>query len=154
MAQEKEIQVLATNKKAYYQYHIVDKFKAGIVLTGTEVKSARARRISFNDAHCAFKNGELWLRNVHIAEYKYGSIHNHEPKSDRKLLLQKRELRRLQSKVKEKGFTIVPIEFFLNERALVKVEIALVKGKNTYSKKQSIKEKDQKRDMARAMKDY
>lgn len=154
MAQNQEIQSLATNRKAYYQYTIIDKYKAGMMLTGTEVKSARLRRISFTDAHCLFLNDELWLRNVHIAEYKFGSIHNHDPKRDRKLLLHKRELRRLQSKVKEKGLTIVPIEMFLNERGLVKLEIALVQGKNTFSKKHSIKEKDQKRDLARALKDY
>ncbi len=149
---EKEIRIVATNKKAYYQYFIMNRFKAGIMLKGTEVKSVRANRVSMSDAYCYFRNGELWVKNLHIAEYKFGGFVNHEPKSARKLLLHRRELRRLETKIKEKGLTIIPIEVFLSERDLVKVEIALVKGKKSYDKRHSIKDKDIKRDMQRNMK--
>jgi SsrA-binding protein len=150
----REIQVVSTNKKAYFQYEIVTKYKAGIVLTGTEVKSVRAGRVSMSDSYCLFLSGELWLRSMHIAEYQEGGLNNHVPKHDRKLLLNKRELRKLEAKTKERGFTIIPVEVFLNEKNMVKVEIALVRGKKLFSKKNTIKERDLKRDMDRSMRNY
>lgn len=151
---KREIKVLGSNKKAYFQYEIVDKYKAGIVLTGTEVKSVRSGRLSLSDSYCLFLSGELWLRSMHIAEYQEGGLNNHVPRHDRKLLLTKRELRKLEAKTKERGFTIIPVEVYLNEKNLVKVEVALVKGKKTFNKKNSIKERDIKRDMDRSMRDY
>ena len=151
---KREIKVVGNNKKAYFQYEIVDKYKAGIVLTGTEVKSVRSGRLSLSDSYCLFLSGELWLRSMHIAEYQEGGLNNHVPRHDRKLLLTKRELRKLEAKTKERGFTIIPVLVFLNEKNLVKVEIALVRGKKLFSKKNSIKEKDIKRDMDRSVRDY
>ncbi|MGB1204988.1 MAG: SsrA-binding protein SmpB [Chitinophagales bacterium] len=151
---KREIKVIATNKKAYFQYEIVDKYKAGIVLTGTEVKSVRGGRVSMSDSYCVFIRGELWLRSMHIAEYQEGGLNNHVPKHERKILLNKRELRKLEVKTKERGFTIIPVQVFLNEKNLVKVVIALVRGKKLFSKKNTIKERDIKRDMARSVRDY
>ena len=151
---KREIKVLGNNKKAYFQYEIVDKYKAGIVLTGTEVKSVRSGRLSLSDSYCVFLSGELWLRSMHIAEYQEGGLNNHVPRHDRKLLLTKRELRKLEAKTKERGFTIIPVKVFLNEKNLVKIEVALVKGKKTFNKKNSIKERDIKRDMDRSVRDY
>ena len=154
MAQDKDRVLLATNKKARFQYFLVDRYKAGMVLTGTEVKSARIGRVSLNDAYCVFKDGELWIKNMHIAEYKFGNLNNHEPRRKRKLLLQKRELKRLEAKVKEKGLTIIPVELFINERGYIKLEISLAKGKKAFNKKESIKQKDLKRDLERSMREY
>ncbi len=147
------IVVVASNKKADYQYSMVTKYKAGIQLVGTEVKSIRAGRISLSDAYCVFIHGELWVRNIHIAEYQQGGISNHQPKRARKLLLNKRELRKLESRIKERGLTIIPTEVFFNERNLVKIEIGLAKGRKTFDKSHRIKEKDMKRDMARSLRD-
>jgi SsrA-binding protein len=145
----KSIKVIASNRKAYHEYFFIDRYKAGVALVGTEVKSARGGRINMSDAFCLFKDGELWLRNMHIAEYPQGGLTNHLPKHDRKLLLQKRELRRLEAKIKERGLTIVPVEVFINERDMIKVEIALAKGKKAYDKRDSIKDRDLNRDMNR-----
>lgn len=153
-AEKRPIKVIATNKKAKFEYFFLDKYKAGVMLTGTEVKSVKLGRVSMSDAYCYFRMGELWLRNLHIAEYKQGGYNNHEPKRDRKLLLQKRELKKLEIKIKERGLTIIPVEVFISENGFVKVEIALSKGKKAYNKKQSIKEKDLKRDMDRSMRQY
>lgn len=145
----KPIKVVASNRRAYYEYSFIDRFKAGMVLVGTEVKSVRGGKVNMSDAYCIFKDGELWLRNMHIAEYAQGGLTNHLPKHDRKLLLQKRELRRLEAKIKERGLTIVPIEVFINERDRIKIEVALAKGKKAYDKRDSIKERDVKREMDR-----
>lgn len=143
------MKVIVRNKKAQFEYHIIETYVAGIVLKGTEIKSIRAGKVNINDAYCTFLWGELWVKNMHIAEYEHGNIYNHDPKRDRKLLLTKRELRRLQSKNVEKGMTIVPIQLFINDRGFAKLEIALAKGKKLYDKRESIKKRDVQRDMER-----
>lgn len=138
------------NKKAGYQFFLVEEFTAGIQLTGTEIKSVRAGKASIAEAYCAFYGGELFVREMHIAIYTQGTIYNHEPKRDRKLLLTKRELKKLQGKVNEKGFTIIPTLLFVNEKGLAKLNIALAKGKHFYDKRETIKKKDIARDLDRA----
>ena len=138
------------NKKVYYEYFIIEEFEAGVMLVGTEVKSIRAGRANLSDAYCLFFQGELLLRSAYIAEYKFGNINNHEERRDRKLLLHKQELKKIRRRAEEKGFSIVPIALFVNERGLVKVQIGLAKGKKSYDKRNTIKEKDQKRDLDRA----
>ncbi len=140
------------NRSAYYEYFFDDKFIAGMVLTGTEVKSLRAGKASFNDAYCMFMDDELWVRSLHIAEYTHGTASNHDPVRDRKLLLTKRELKKLQAKIKEKGYTIIPLRIFMNEKSFVKMEIGLGKGKKLYDKRESIKQRDTDRDMKRYIK--
>ena len=140
------------NRQAYYNYHIEDKYVAGIVLLGTEVKSIREGKVSFNDAFCLFDSGELWLRGLYIAEYKLGTSNNHIAVHDRKLLLTKRELSKLQNKIKEKGFTIVPLKLFLNNKNLVKIEIGLGKGKKLHDKRDTIKQRDTEREIKRYLK--
>ena len=139
------------NKKASYEYFLIEKFTAGIQLTGTEIKSIRYGKASIREAYCAFTSNELFVRNMNISEYRLGTHYNHEPKRERKLLLNKRELKKLQTKIDEKGFTLVPILLFINEKGLAKLEIALAKGKHTYDKRASLKEKDIKRDLDRSM---
>lgn len=134
------------NRQAYFNYHIEDKYVAGIVLLGTEVKSIREGKVSFNDAYCLFDKQELWLRGLYIAEYKLGTTNNHIAVHDRKLLLTRRELKRIQAKMKERGFTLVPLRIFFNEKSLVKVEIGLARGKKVHDKRESLREKDIKRD--------
>jgi SsrA-binding protein len=141
-----------TNRSAYHDYFIEDKYVAGMVLTGTEVKSLRDGRASFNDAYCYFHKGELWIKSLHIAEYSHGTVNNHDPLRERKLLLQKRELRKLEAKMKEKGYTIVPLKIFFNEKGLAKLEIGLGKGKKMYDKRESIKTRDVERQMKRFLK--
>jgi SsrA-binding protein len=133
------------NKKARFEYILIEKYLAGIALLGTEVKSIRDGKVSLNEAYCLFVSGELFIRNMNIAEYSHGNIHNHDPIRQRKLLLEKRELRKLHTKVKEKGFTIVPTRLFINSRGFVKMEIALAKGKNIHDKREAIKERDMKK---------
>jgi SsrA-binding protein len=133
------------NKKAFFEYHIFDKFVAGIQLTGTEIKSIRQAKISLVDSYCQLINGEAFVKNMNISEYSHGNINNHEPRRTRKLLLTKREIRKLDSKVKEKGFTLVITRLFINERGFAKVEIAMAKGKKLYDKREAIKQKDIKR---------
>ena len=140
------------NKKSAYKFDFIERFVAGIALTGTEIKSIRDGKVNFTDSYCVFREGELWVTGIHIAEYYFGNINNHEPKRDRKLLLTARELNRLQKKVSEKGFTIVPVEMIINEKGLVKVDIALSKGKKLYDKREDIKIKDNKRDLERRLK--
>jgi len=141
--------VYIKNKKAGYEYFLEDRIVAGIQLTGTEIKSIRYGKASLQDSYCLFISGELFVRNMHISEYSLGTYNNHEPKRDRKLLLTKRELRKFQGKVNERGYTIVPVSLFINEKGLAKIEIALGKGKHTYDKRSSLKEKDIKRDLDR-----
>jgi SsrA-binding protein len=140
------------NRQAYFEYYIDDKLQAGIALLGTEVKSLRAGKASFVDAYCIFQKGELWLKGMHIAEYSHGTVNNHDPLRDRKLLLTKRELKRWEGKIKEKGYTIVPLHIFFNEKNLVKVEIGLAKGKKLHDKRESIKQRDTEREMKRYLK--
>ncbi|HRO44714.1 SsrA-binding protein SmpB [Agriterribacter sp.] len=137
------------NRSAWYEYHIDDKYVAGLVLTGTEVKSLREGRASFNDSYCYFHKGELWIKSLHIAEYSHGTYHNHEPLRERKLLLNKKELKKLESKLKEKGYTIVPLSIFFSEKGLVKIEIGLGKGKKLHDKRESIKARDTEREIKR-----
>lgn len=139
------------NKKAVFEYHLLDKYTAGIQLTGTEIKSIRANKANLSDSYCAFLRDELWVKEMHIAQYTYGSYNNHEPKRDRKLLLNRQELKKLSVKIKQGGLTIVPIRLFINERGLAKLEIALAKGKKLYDKREDLKRKDAKRDIERAM---
>ena len=137
------------NRQAYYNYFIEDKYVAGVVLLGTEVKSIREGKVSFNDAFCLFDDNELWVRGLYIAEYSHGTVNNHIAVHDRKLLLQKRELKKLQSKLKDKGLTVVPLKVFLNEKNLVKIEIGLAKGKNNYDKRETIKARDVSKEIKR-----
>lgn len=138
------------NKKASFEYFLIERFIVGIQLFGTEIKSIRDGKANLKDSYCMFVKSELFVRNLHIAEYTYGTYNNHDPKRDRKLLLTKRELKKLLSKVNEKGFTIIPVQLFINERGLAKLEIALAKGKHTYDKRESLKQKDSKREMERS----
>ncbi|MEO5570049.1 MAG: SsrA-binding protein SmpB [Bacteroidia bacterium] len=140
---------ITTNKKAHYQYHIDDTFEAGMQLTGTEIKSVRAQQVNLNESYCTFTSGELFVKGMHIAEYKYGTHYNHEAKRTRKLLLTKRELKKLLTKVKEKGFTIIPVRMYITERGFAKLEIGLAKGKKLYDKREDIKKRDAKREMDR-----
>ena len=137
------------NRKASYEYQFIDKYVAGIMLLGTEIKSIRNNQANLSDAHCVFVDDELFVRNLHIAEYNSRGYANHTPKRERKLLLNRQELNKMLGKVKEKGNTIVPIRLFINEKGKAKLEIALAKGKKIYDKRESIKAKDLKRDMDR-----
>ncbi|PKP22301.1 MAG: SsrA-binding protein [Bacteroidetes bacterium HGW-Bacteroidetes-21] len=145
-----ESRLIAKNKKASFEFELFDRFTAGAVLTGSEIKSIREGKINFSDAFCLFIEGELFLRGLHIAEYSHGGYANHEPKRDRKLLLTARELRRIEKKIKEKGFTIVPLNCVLNEKGFAKFDIAVARGKNSFDKRETLKKKDQQKDMDRA----
>jgi SsrA-binding protein len=134
------------NKKAFFKFEILDTFTVGIVLQGTEIKSIRASNLSFNDSYCYFNNNELFLKNFHISEYEQGTYNNHEPLRERKLLLTKKELRKLNEKVTEKGLTIVPLRIFINEKGFVKFDIGLARGKKDFDKRNTIKERDIDRD--------
>ena len=140
------------NRSAFHEYFFDNKYVAGIVLTGTEVKSLRAGKASFNDSYCIIHKGELWLKSLHIAEYSHGSVNNHDPVRDRKLLLQKREINKIESKLKEKGYTLVPLLIFFNDKNLIKVEIGLGKGKKLHDKRETIKKRDVEREMKRFIK--
>lgn len=140
------------NKKATFEYELIDTYTAGIVLTGTEIKSIRDSKASLTDTYCTFINGELWVRNMHVAQYFYGSYNNHEAKRDRKLLLTKKELRKLAQDSKNPGFTIVPTRLFIGDKGLAKLVVALAKGKREFDKRDSIRENEDKREMARAFK--
>ncbi len=142
---------LVANKKARHEYDILEKLEAGIVLTGTEVKSCRARNISFGDGYARIRNGELWLIGVHIAEYSQGNRANHNPTRDRKLLLHRREIVRLRHAIEARGLTLVPLRFYLSPRNLVKVELGLCRGRNIRDKRQSLRKKAHDRETARAI---
>ena len=137
------------NRSAYHEYYIEDKYDAGMVLMGTEVKSIREGKVSFVDSFCFFQKGELWVRNLHIAEYRFGTTNNHIAVHDRKLLLNKKELQKLESKLKDKGYTIIPLRIFFNEKGLAKMEIGLGKGKKLHDKRDTIKQRDAEREMKR-----
>ncbi|MDD3569338.1 MAG: SsrA-binding protein SmpB [Bacteroidales bacterium] len=140
------------NKKAYFQYEILETYTAGIVLTGTEIKSIRQSKASMVDAYCKFIKGELWLTGMHIAEYTFGTYNNHEPKRERKLLLNRTELRKLFRSSQEKGLTIVALKLFVNPKGLAKVDIGLARGKKMHDKREDLKKKDSKREMERLRK--
>ncbi len=140
------------NRSAHFEYFFDAKYEAGMVLTGTEVKSLRAGKASFNDSYCIIHKGEAWIKSLHIAEYSHGTANNHEPLRERKLLLQKREIRKIESKLKEKGYTLIPLRIFFNEKNLAKVEIGLGKGKKVHDKRETIKQREVDREMKRWMK--
>ena len=140
------------NKRASFDYELSDRFIAGMQLFGTEIKSIREGKAGLSDAYCLFDGNELWVRNMHVAEYKFGSFSNHEIRRDRKLLLNRRELQKLQRATRETGYTIIPTLLFINEKGLAKLEIALARGKKNYDKRQSLKEKEDKRAIDRETK--
>jgi len=142
------------NKRAKFEYHLLDKFVAGIQLSGTEIKSIRNNKASILEAYCIFDKGEVWIRNMYIAEYENGSFYNHSPRHDRKLLLNSKEINKIEKFLKDKGNTIVPLLVFLSEKGWAKIEIALAQGKKTHDKRHDLKEKDDKRDIDRAMKRF
>jgi SsrA-binding protein len=140
------------NRSAFHEYYIEDKYIAGIALAGTEVKSLRAGKASFNDSYCYFHQGELFIKSLHISEYAFGTVNNHEPLQERKLLLTKRELKKLESRTTEKGYSIIPLRIFFNEKNLAKVEIGLGKGKKLHDKRETIKKRDTEREIKRYVK--
>lgn len=152
MKKETENSVYIVNKRASFEYNFIDKYEAGIVLTGSEIKSIRQGKINISDAYCYFKDGELYVKNMHISPYEHGGYTNHNPLRDRKLLLHKHELRKLYRSVKEDGFTIVPVKIYINKKGLAKLEIALAKGKKIYDKRESIKRRDIERELGRKFK--
>ena len=151
MGQEK---VNIRNRRATYDYEILELYVAGIQLAGTEIKSIRGGHASLPDSYCFFHKGELWVKGMRISEYFYGTYNNHAPERDRKLLLQKKELYKLERKTKESGLTIVPLLLFINERGYAKLEIGLARGKKQYDKRETLKEKDAKRDIERVTKRF
>ncbi|MCX6251638.1 MAG: SsrA-binding protein SmpB [Bacteroidetes bacterium] len=138
------------NKRAAHEYFLLQEFTAGIQLTGTEIKSIREGKATIADAYCTFKGEELFVINMHVSEYTHGTYNNHDPKRERKLLLTKRELRKLQSKVQERGFTIIPVLLFINDKGLAKLTISLAKGKHYFDKRETLKKKDIQREMDRS----
>lgn len=143
------------NKKARFQYEILDKYTAGIVLTGTEIKSIRSSKASIAESFCEFnEKGELFVINMTIQEYAFGNYYNHRPKAERKLLLNKRELKKLQKEVQNTGLTIIPLRLFINDKGFAKLDIALAKGKKLFDKRETIKDRDNKRDLDRIKKTY
>ncbi len=150
MKLKSDIRIL--NKKAKFEYIILDRYTAGLQLFGTEIKSIREGKASLVDSYCAVEHGEMYVKQMHIAEYRFGSYANHQAKRDRKLLLQRREIRKIERATKETGKTIIPLELFINEKGLAKLEIAVCQGKHTYDKRQSLREADDKREMAQMRK--
>lgn len=148
----KQANINIRNKRATFDYEILDKYVAGMVLTGTEIKSIRLGKASLVDTFCVFEKSGMWVKNMNISEYFYGSYNNHAARRDRKLLLNKKELSKINKYAKEPGYTIVPLKLFINERGLAKLEIGVARGKKTFDKRQSLREKDDKRAMDRAMK--
>jgi SsrA-binding protein len=149
--QKKEIskRVEIRNRKASFEYHFLETYTAGIVLRGTEIKSIRMSKVNLQDAYCFVSNGEVFIKNMHISEYDLGNLRNHDPKADRKLLLKKTEIARIEKKLKDQGNTVIPVKIFINAKGLAKLEIALARGKKLYDKRESIKEKDLKRSQER-----
>jgi len=156
MANKKKPRTLKSikNKRAEFEYFLVQKYEAGIMLTGTEIKSVREGNVVIKDAFCFMSNGELWIRNMHIAPYKFGTYSNHDPIRERKLLLTKRELKKIDSKLKEKGLTMVAVEMYINDRGYAKIDVALAKGKKFFDKRQTLKNKENKREIDRQMKNF
>ncbi|MDO4200663.1 MAG: SsrA-binding protein SmpB [Bacteroidales bacterium] len=147
-------QVNIKNKRASFDYEFIDTFTAGIVLTGTEIKSIRAGKASLVDTYCYINNGEIWVKNMYVALYSEGSYNNHVERRERKLLLNRKEIRNLQEDTKAPGFTIVPVRLFINEKGLAKLDIALARGKKEYDKRQTLKEKEDRREIDRAKKNF
>jgi len=145
-------QVNIKNKRASFDYELLDTYQAGIVLTGTEIKSIRLGKASLIDTFCFFNNGELWVKNMYIAEYFYGTYNNHQARRDRKLLLTKKELQKIQRLSKESGFSVIPTKIYISDKGLAKIIVAIAKGKKVYDKRESIKEREDKRQMDRAFK--
>lgn len=153
MKKDKPTQVTdISNKKARFSFEFLQTYVAGIQLYGTEIKSIRDGKVNLSDGYCYFRQNELWVKNIHISEYSMGTYNNHDPLRVRKLLMHRRELSKLQAAVKEKGLTIVPFRIFLNEKGLAKLEIALARGKKTHDKRESIKERESKRELSSMMK--
>lgn len=142
------------NKKAGFEFEILDRFEAGIALTGSEIKSIRNGGGSISEAFCIIRDGEIFVKNMNIPEYSHGSYANHEPMRLRKLLLTKKELKRIDAKIREKGLSVIPMRLFINERSFAKLEIGLGRGKKKFDKRESIKQKDNKRELDRVMKKY
>ncbi|WP_026475206.1 SsrA-binding protein SmpB [Alkaliflexus imshenetskii] len=142
------------NKRGTFDYELIERFVAGIQLAGTEIKSIRQGRASLVDSYCYFVNNELWVKGINIAEYFYGTFNNHQPTRERKLLLQRKELNKLERKTKESGLTIIPLRLFLNDRGFAKLEIALAKGKKQHDKRETLKAKDASREMDRIKKKF
>ncbi len=142
MAAKKDIHI--KNRRAFFDFELIDRLVVGMQLTGTEIKSVRDGKVSIGEGYCYIRNDELWVKGIHIAEYPLASYNNHEPLRERKLLLKKKELRKLQKKSKEKGFTIIPLYLFINDRGWAKLEIAVARGKRQYDKRQSIREREDK----------
>ncbi|MCB0662257.1 MAG: SsrA-binding protein SmpB [Saprospiraceae bacterium] len=152
MADPKKKTIEVVNRKAEHQYFFDLTIEAGLKLVGTEIKSIRAGRVNLNDAYCYFKKEELYVRSMYIGEYDFGNQFNHEPRRPRKLLLKRQELKKLEKKVKERGFTIVPYRLYITDRGFAKLEIALARGKKSFDKRETIKQKDQKRELDRMKK--
>lgn len=150
----KQNQINIKNRRASFDYEILERYIAGIQLVGTEIKSIRGGHASLVDTFCYFNKGELWVKGMRVAEYFYGTFNNHVPDRERKLLLKKKELSKLERKLKEAGLTIVPLRLFINERGYAKLEIALARGKKQYDKRETLKEKDAKRDIERVVKRF
>jgi SsrA-binding protein len=149
--EERKNKSVALNRRARHDYFIVDTFECGIVLTGTEIKSVRDGKVNIRDSYAKFEGGELWLMNAHISPYDKASWYQHDPRRNRKLLMHRQELRRLSAKIKEKGFTLIPLSLYLKQGRLAKVELALAQGKNAHDRRASIIERDAKRTIAREM---
>lgn len=154
MEKQKQEKIYIKNRRATFDYEILERYVAGIQLYGTEIKSIRGGHASLPDSFCYFDRSELWVKGMRIAEYFYGTFNNHAPERDRKLLLKRKELNKLERKTKESGLTIVPLALFINDKGLAKLEIGLAKGKKAYDKRETIKEKDAKRDIDRARKHF
>jgi len=141
------------NRKAFHDYYFLEELESGIVLTGTEIKSIRAGKVSFKDSYARIENGEVWLYNLHISPYDKGNVFNHEPERKRKLLLKRKEIQKLSKKVEEKGMTLIPKKIFINNRGLAKIILAVAKGKKLYDKRETLRRKDEERDWERRKKD-
>ncbi len=150
MKEKFEKNISIKNKRATFDYELLDTFAAGIVLTGTEIKSIRQGKASLVDTFCIVEKGEVWVKNMYIAEYFYGTYNNHNARRDRKLLLNRKEIRKLESAIRTSGFTVVPTRLFINDKGLAKLIVAIARGKKEYDKRNSIKDRDDKREMARA----
>ena len=150
MKEKFEKNISIKNKRTTFDYELLDTFTAGIVLTGTEIKSIRQGKASLVDTFCIVEKGEVWVKNMYIAEYFYGTYNNHNARRDRKLLLNRKEIRKLESAIRTSGFTVVPTRLFINDKGLAKLIVAIARGKKEYDKRNSIKDRDDKREMARA----
>ena len=140
------------NRSAYFEYYIDDTYDAGMVLTGTEVKALRSGKASFNDSYCIMDHGEIWVKSLYIAEYDYGTYANHIPTRDRKLLLKKKELKELENRLKDKGYTVIPLKIYFSEKGFAKIKIGLAKGKKLHDKRSSIKDREAEREIKRYLK--